>query len=659
MSGFLYLLLIAFQIGYVKMKAYRFKGIIGQVIMLFWFAFGILNTLIFTLKSQPLHFSNYPAKYLKGWICNEPQQSKGNLRFEVAIVNSFAHQHAVITSGKLAVQLKIERGKLRQLKYGDEVIIPCNYTNIEVPYNPGEFDYRNWLANKHFYHQTFIRQDQLITLRTNVGNPIIAYALDSRKRQVDRYRKLIQNNEAFSVASTLVLGYRADLSQETLNAYSKTGTIHALSVSGMHVGIIYIFLNWVLFFLDRHRLLRILKCTLICSLIWYYALLTGFSPSVLRSAIMLTVFILAKTFNRSSNSYNILAFTAFSLLIYDPMLLWDVGFQLSFLAVFGLIYLQPKIYAWLVVPNYWLDRLWATVAISIAAQVATFPLSIYYFHQFPLYFIFSNLFILLPLTAMMYLGIGILLLNLNFLAPIFEWIIKVTNSGLKWIAELPFSGINGIWIDQWQLLLLCIALTLCIFSLVNYQKKILFTAFALLCVFQCSLTFQKINHLHQLKVLGFSLRKDYAMAFIEGSAATVVTNLTKADQSFDFFIRPALESLHISKITCINWETDTTIGKFSKREHQLAFHRYHLLLIDSCFDQKKIVGLPYFDAIWMHQNPKKKILQLRNEVIFSTLISDASNKEFLLKKNTQIANKINLHHLVLKKNKAYLVNLNP
>ncbi|WP_449438588.1 ComEC/Rec2 family competence protein [Pedobacter steynii] len=166
--------------------------------------------------------------------------------------------------------------------------------------------------------------------------------------------------------------------------------------------------------MNRNSLLKIGKVAIIIALVWFYALLTGFSPSVLRSAIMLSVFIIAKSFNRQSNSYNIISFTAFCLLLYDPFLIWDVGFQLSFLAVLGLIYLQPKIQNWWHPKNKWINKLWEVTAMSLAAQFITYPLSVYYFHQFPIYFLISNLFIMVPIALLMYLGIIILMGKLVF-----------------------------------------------------------------------------------------------------------------------------------------------------------------------------------------------------------------------------------------------------
>jgi competence protein ComEC len=649
--------LIIINVLYQKLKAYHFKDKIGLLVYLFCFFFGGFSCLLHKQSLKADYYANDPAEYFKSYVNSEPQQTNDILRFEVTVTHLFVAKQIKTASGKILISVKLDTLHPIRLNYGDELMIATKNLPIEPPYNPAEFDFKAWLATKNIYQQGFINQSNIIKLNRTKGNPLIKYAIEVRKQQVAIYRKLIHNDDAFAVASTLILGYRADLNKETLAAYSKTGTIHALSVSGMHVGIIYIFLNWALFFLNRKKSLRIIKLLLICSLIWYYSLLTGFSPSVLRSAMMLTVYILAKTFNRSSNNYNILAFTAFCLLFYDPFLIWDVGFQLSFLAVIGLIYLQPKIYKWFYFKNKWLDKLWATIALSLAAQIATYPLSIYYFHQFPLYFIFSNLFILLPLTAMMYLGIIILILKLYFLAPVFEWIITFTNNGLKWIADLPFSGITSIWLDQWQLILLSFTLTAFVIALAKRQKKLFILSLFSLLVFQSYAAYHKVSALDQRKILFFSLRKNYAAAFINANEAILVTDLTQNDKSFNFFVRPALDQMQVAKIHFVKWEQDTTVNAFIKKEQQLSFYGYRILLLDQRLNYSSIDNLPQYEMIWLHQNPRKQLSDLRQEVLFNTVVIDASNKDYNLEKYQIEANKIKVLYHILKKNNSYLVHL--
>lgn len=649
--------LITTNIFYKSIKAYHFKKLIGAIFYLFCFAFSGLLTLLHHQTYRSNYFANSNYDYLKVWINDEPQLKNNILRFEVIVTHGFNEKDEKQLSGKLLIALKVDSIKPIELNYGDELIITGKYQPVEPAYNDGEFDFKAWLAVKNIYQQTFINQNQLVKLNENEGNKIIKFAIQQRQKQVAIYRKLIKNDEAFAVASTLVLGYRADLSKETLNAYSKTGTIHALSVSGAHVGIIFFLLNAMLSFLDRKKFLKIIKLVVICFLIWYYALLTGFSSSVLRSAIMITIFILAKSFNKSSNNYNILAFTAFILLFYNPFYIWDVGFQLSFISVFGLIYLQPKIYKWLYFKNKWVDKLWSAIALSLAAQLATFPLSVFYFHQFPVYFLLGNIFILIPLIVLMYFGIGILILKVYFLAPIFEWIISFTNKGLKFIADLPFSGITSIWLNTWQLLLLSSAIGFLIYALVNYQKKLLFFAICLLIAFQTYAALVKTSAMRQQKISFFTLRKNYAVAFIKSNKAILITDLTADDKNFQFFVEPALDKLQVEDVIFINWKQDTVLINFIKAENQIRFLNYKILMVDEKFNYKKIENTPKVNSVWLHNNTRKNINELRAEVIFKELIIDASNKDYMIKTYENDAKKFKLKYHTLKKNNSYLINL--
>lgn len=651
-------LAILINIFYKQLKAWKYKKTIASLYYLIIFSLGFFLTLFNTHFLRPDYFGKKQCQQLKVWVDSEPQQTNDILRFEATVTNGYLNRQAHNCSGKLLVALKIDSLSPIGLNYGDELLISANYLPVEPPYNPGEFDFKSWLASKNINHQTFIRQEQLVKLGNNKGNPIIKYALAIRQKQVDIYRKLIKDDEAFAVASTLILGYRADLSKETLAAYSKTGTIHALSVSGMHVGIIYIMLNWLLAFLDRKSLGRLFKTLLICSLVWYYSLITGFSPSVLRSAIMLTVYILAKQSRRSTNNYNVVSFAAILLLLIDPFVIWDVGFQLSFLAVFGLIYYQPKIYKWWYVENKWLDKLWSAVAMSLAAQLATLPLSVYYFHQFPVYFIISNLFILIPITVLMYAGIAILLLKVYFLAPAFEWLITFTNNGLKWIASLPYAGITEIWLNRWQLLLMCILIAALTIGLSYYKKKYIFIGAAALLILQISLGYQKINAANQNEFIFFSLRKNYAAAFINGNSAILVSDLTDGDKNFEFFVKPSLDQKQVNNIHFVKWEDDFSAPNFVKQQRQIIYNNKRILLLDSSFNRKKIIQKPSFDFVWLHQNPKQKLENLKNEISFSKLVVDASNKDYIISKFEHHANLLNLSTYVLKKQKAVTFNLN-
>ncbi|WP_285057823.1 ComEC/Rec2 family competence protein [Pedobacter ginsengisoli] len=549
------------NVYYLKLKAYRFKGTIGLAFYFFWFTFGAFFCVFHQQSIRSDYFAGKRFQYLKIRIVNEPQSKDNIIRFKSLVVsvhndteNNQSLENkvpaATTVSGNLMVAVKADTLSPVVLSYGDELIIKAEPKEIEPPYNPSEFDYRSWLAMQNIYHQAFLKQADLIKITSDTGNPIVAFALKLRKEQVNFYRKVLKKDDVFAFASTLILGYKSDLSQETMNIYAKTGTIHVLSVSGMHVGIVYVVLNWLLQFLDRKRWSMLVKTIFILSFLWFYALLTGLSPSVLRSAVMISVFIIAKSFVKKTNSYNIIAFTAFILLAWNPFLIWDIGFQLSFLAVLGLIWLQPKIEGWLHIKNKWLYKLWSALAISLAAQLITYPLSVYYFHQFPVYFLISNLFILLPAALLMYLGIFLLIFRIEALGPAFEWLINFSNAGLLKISGLPHATISGIWISKAELLMLCIAIGLFILALSHYNKRALFTSLVFLLCFQSLLLTKKAAALKQKKVIAFKIRNQIIRGLISGQEITLITLKKTGEKDFNYFIKPAIDQHQVKKI---NW----------------------------------------------------------------------------------------------------------
>lgn len=655
---FVILLSILFlNVTYKRFNIYRYKGAVGILIYILFFNLGSLFCLLNNESLNQNYFAKTNCNYLKVWVNNEPQQNGNIVRFKTKVVSGYQKNKQISLSGQMLLTVKLDSLKPIQLKYGDEMMIPVSYTEVEPPYNPAEFDFKAWLGSQNIYHQAFIDQNHIVSTKNNVGNPIIKMALNIREKQVAKYRILIKSDEAFSVASTLILGYRADLSKETLSAYSKTGTIHALSVSGAHVAIIYVVLDFMFFFLNKNRALRIVKLLLVCALIWGYALLSGLSPSVVRSAIMISILITAKVLSKKTNSYNILAFSAFCQLIYNPFLIWDVGFQLSYLAVFGLIYLQPKIYNIFYAEHNWIDKLWSFTSMSLAAQIVTFPLSIYYFHQFPLYFLLANLFIAVPLMLMMYLGIMVLIPSFGFLAPVFEWIINFTNAALNWISNLPYASFSSIWINLPEFILLSLSLGLFIYTLTKFNKQLLFTSLFLFVCYQLLIVRDDLKVFHQRKIIFFSLRKNYAAAFINGKEAVLISDLNSEDKNYAFSIQPALAQLQLKKIYFINFKKDTVLMHFTLKNNQITFFQYRILLIDENLNNKKINGDAAFSSIWLSGNTKFNLGKIDTGIKYKTAIIDATNKDYkirILKKYIE-NNNIDVH--VLKKNKAYLVQL--
>jgi competence protein ComEC len=574
LTGFVALSLILVNICYSKAKVYKYKILISIVFHLLMFMVGYSLTISKSDIFNTDYFAKKPFTYIKIVVNQEPQLKNTILMFKAKVILGYRSMEQCKTTGNVLVSVKNGHRLTRSINYGDVLIIPNNAQLTKANANPATFNYKKWLETQHIHHQIYLSVNQLIITNDNKGNSLVRHALSFRAQQVRYFRQILQNDNAYSVACTLILGYRADLDEELLSYYTKTGTIHALSVSGMHVGLIYVVLEWIFIFFNRRKLSKFIKLIVIFLLIWSYTLLTGLSPSVLRAAIMISVFMIGKGINRSANGVNILAFSAFLILLYDPLIIWDVGFQLSYLAVLGLILLQPIIENWFFFKNILFKKIWSAVSISLAAQLFTFPLSIYYFHQFPLYFLVSNLFIFLPVTVIMYLGIIILLFRLTFLAEILEWLIKFTNSGLRFIAEMPFSSLSSLWISNIELLLLSGLIAMLLIGLSYYKKKLVLYSLVLCLLMQISSAFKKYNMTTQRKLVLFNIRNYYAIGFITGSEGIIYSELKINDNLFRKNILPFLEQQHVTSVICTEDLSSVKRQYFRNNEDEIRFHDY-------------------------------------------------------------------------------------
>jgi competence protein ComEC len=468
----------------------------------------------------------------------------------------------------------------------------------------------------------------------------------------------MKDQEAFSLASTLILGYRADLSTETLSAYSKTGTIHALSVSGMHVGIIYLVLNFALSFMDYRKTGKFLKVVLIIGLIWFYALLTGLSPSVLRSVIMLSVFIIAKSFRRDTNTYNVVAFSAFCILVYDPFLLFDLGSQLSYISVLGLVFLQPKIKGWFHFRYKLANQLWSAISLSLAAQTFTFPLGTYYFHQFPIYFLVSNLFIIIPIAALMYLGLFILIFHAYFLIPVFEWLIRFTNGGLKMISDLPFSTLDQIWISGWELLLLSGTVMILIITFISPSKARLLSTLLCLLSLLGFRDYRRLRIYKRQEIVFFSLPHDYATAIIQQDHATVISSLHPNSAVYRLYVKPMLDQAQVETIKFIGSHEDYRTRWLEVKQHQISFLGKSILTVDTCFNHRKLQNTVKVNLLLLSGSSHVDLRQLIQHTRPEMILIDGSNKLYMVKEYESQFKKFDVPSYNLKKLKAYLVNIN-
>ncbi len=353
--------------------------------------------------------------------------------------------------------LTYQRGTLP--KQGDTLLLRCRINRITSPPNPLAFDYARYMGNRGIFHQAFVRLDEKLLYPFRGRPGIRRQAEQLRHRCLRILNRHLSNPDAFAVGAALVLGYREALEDELRDAYAQSGAIHILAVSGLHVGLVYLAFSLGLRWLPRTSTVwRLLQVLIQLAGIWGFVLLAGLPPSAVRAATMFSFFVIGRVLSRDASVYNILAAAAFCMLIIDPRLLFDVGFQLSYAAVLGIVSWQGSIYRSLYLSHPAFDYFWKLISVSLAAQLATFPLSLYYFNQFPLLFWLSGL-IAVP-AASLILGGGISLLLLSeapwlgkAIGQALQLLISTVNVSMSWISALPGSRISGLWIDAWVLAL--------------------------------------------------------------------------------------------------------------------------------------------------------------------------------------------------------------
>ncbi len=437
----------------------------------FWYLCLFLGPLLRMQQQLPQHqaqhFQHFPATYMQGVILEEPVIGERVIRFPLRVEWSLVGDSAIASRG--VVMLSLLRDSLeKEYHYGDRLIFKNRAVAPASPYNPKQFDYRSYLRKKGIYQQALLGADDLQLVERNKGFALLHYALALRIQLRDKFKQQLSDGVSYQVSTALVFGYRAALDAEVRDTFSHTGTIHILAVSGLHVGLLFYLLNFILRFLDRLSAGKMLRLLLILLIIWGYVFLTGMAAAILRAGIMISFFILSECIGQQQNKLNSLFASAFCLLVAQPNMLFDLGFQLSYSAMLGIFTYYPLLKKSFKIAQVPLRKLADYCFIAIAAQLFTAPWVIYYFQEFPNLFLLGNLLIALPLMAIMYVAVALALCPVDSLSTIFAFIvdqlIQLTYSGLQCIERMPLAVTRGMELDAVQLLLSFCLLFAALFS---------------------------------------------------------------------------------------------------------------------------------------------------------------------------------------------------
>lgn len=522
-----------------KNYSFTFNLYFGIGIHLFFVFLGIIFVQQHNQKPALFDKGNFIAVVL------ETPQEKQNSYKSILQIEAVQISDSILPTKELVIAYFSKSDSIATLKAGEIIVFNKPPQTIENNNNPYEFDYKNYLGKKLIYRQVYLPANSFLKT-SQTKKSISIWAEQTREKLLQIYRNQPIDETEFEILSALTLGYKRELEPETKRIFSASGASHVLAVSGLHVGIVYYLITLFFGFLKNIKRLRFLFMLISISILWTYAFITGLSPSVMRAATMFSIFAIGENLNRRSNIYNLMAASAFILLLINPNNLFDIGFQLSYAAVFGIVFLQPKLEKLVLVRNKFLKFFWMLITVSLAAQISTFPITSYYFGQFPTYFWLTNTFVIPAVMVLIPLGILLLFVSTipvisTVLAFLLNNILKLTYFLLSSIYQLPFSVFN-ISIELYQFVLLISAIGFAFVFIINqkvfYLKATLFSIFIVLI----SSLLLNIHQLNQTELIVYNTGKKIGIQLIHGKLNYVITDDTLTNE--EKWFHPGKQTSH-------------------------------------------------------------------------------------------------------------------
>lgn len=505
---------------------YKNRWSFGVGIFCFFFACG---PLLYHIKNErnTWSFSSEEAIY-SCRIIDTPVEKEKTFLYRLH-VNHLLDKTTLFSIDKQILCYISKDSLSKKLSVGGELLINARITPPKNNGNPDEFDYAFYLKQQGISGIAFVQQSHWSLLDSYTHLNIKQIALQFRSKLISIYESFHLPTDEKAILSAITLGYKADLSPELKDRFSSSGASHVLAVSGLHVGILFMVTGFILAPFGRsNNRSRILKNVLIIVFLWIFAFITGLSPSVVRAVTMFSLSITARIINRDSSIFNSICVSAFIMLIYNPLYLFDVSFQLSYSAVISIIIFSPHLQSLFTLKNYFLKSLWGLITVSIAAQIGTFPFVLYYFHQFPHYFILTNI-IIIPLAYLIImLSIAALFTHVVFgntfiLKELLKYCLSFMNNSISKINNLPYASTQDIWLHPMEVILIFAIVIFCCYFLL--KKRFLTCVLTLssciiLLFFQVTKNYQSN---HQSYITFFSQRKSPVINVVQGKDNYVYT----------------------------------------------------------------------------------------------------------------------------------------
>jgi competence protein ComEC len=498
--------------------------VFGLFIYLSVFLLGIfLTDKDLEVPANSLNESSQPVEVV-GTIREPPEEKAKSVQCYMNVEEAREGEKLVHCKDKVLIYFQKD-SSAKTLKAGDVIIFKSIFNKIKSSGNPYEFDYKRYMAFQGIRLSGYVDARSWKYLFSGHLPVFKKWAYYLRSKLLAIFPDLGMKGDELGVASALIVGDKANLDNEIKRAYVASGTMHILAVSGMHVALLYWVLNACLFFLDRLKHGKYLKLIILLLAVWLYAMITGLSGSVLRAAAMITFVIVGNSFSRNVNIFNSLAASAFVLLLFNPFNLTDVGFQLSYVAVISIVTFYPLIYERIEIQNWFGNQLWSITAVTIAAQIVTTPLSLYYFHQFPNLFLVSNI-IMIPLsTVIMYMAMTLIPFSgwgwmMGWLGKVFNSLVWLLNKVVLTIEGLPFALTKGIYISWLDVCLFYVLIGFMAFYFIKKQAVYFLLGLTTVLVLLTHGLFVKYQYFTSKEMMVYNDKDNVIIQFRSGAEST-------------------------------------------------------------------------------------------------------------------------------------------
>lgn len=541
------------------------------------------------------------------------------------------------------------------LIYGSQIILTKPLQPITNSGNPGAFNYQRYAAFQDIYHQVFLKSSEYVNTNNFNINPIKQWLFNIRFAVINTLRKYIHPERETAVAEALLIGYRDDLDKDLVQAYSNTGVVHIIAISGLHLGLIYMSMVWIFKFFKRKKWVVFAKPIVILLVLWIFSLVAGAAPSILRSAVMFTFIILGETISRKTSIYNTLAASAFAMLCYNPFFLWDVGFQLSYAAVLSIVAFMRPVYNWIYFKNKILNGVWKLNAVTLSAQVLTVPIVLYHFHQFPNLFMVTN-FVAVPLSSIILFG-ELLLLVTSFI-PAVASIVGVINSAMlrfmnnfiERMNEMPFAVSDNIQVSVTGTILLYVSFVAISYWLLRKHTASFKIGLAAMVLFVIDHSVDVSLKSKQQKLIVYNVPQHAAIDFIQGSSYKFVGDTAVLTDNFlqNFHLKPS-RTLHRIKPA-------QSLTILQNAYPFLLYRNVRMLVVEHPLKFTSENKIPV-DVIVLSKNPRIYINQLQKVFDCKQYVFDASNPLWKIKLWKKDCDSLHLPHYSIPEKGAFELNL--